>query len=413
MAITAKQLEKMVASPSVGAVTYQACALLRGLERINHEEYLPQACRIRDVFFCIVDYVLEETWDLQKACEASSSPPETMLARVRALGTVLHEIHSYVRYLWASSPQHSPPGIQVALTQLTEMYFPKANGDPISLVRPQWKYNLTYVPMSWRLADLLRPSVLDPSAKLGALQPRDLLRKLWERNPERTQGEQAPSQLAILSFAGLDTHDTLLYPLLAHELGHFIDFSYTPPLNLRDDLKRKAEIRADQVSDFLERLLGKEPDPQLVNSQLNTLVQQVFVAIREIIADLLATRMLGFGFFVAQAEFLKTLAPWPQPLVTSSGYPGIRFRLQVIFEHLVERLPKNCLAFFKEHEGSDPEVAAPLVHFLELWRERLSLAANVSPAPGSGLASLIEEAVRAVIPDLHELASRMMKKKLG
>jgi dCTP deaminase len=200
-----------------------------------------------------------------------------------------------------------------------------------------------------------------------------------------------------------------LYPLLAHELGHFIDFSYTPPLNLRDDLKRKAEIRADQVSDCLERLLGTKPDPQLVNNQLNTLVQQVFVAIREIIADLLATRMLGFGFFEAQAEFLKTLAPWPQPPITASGYPGIRFRLQIVFEHLVKRLPRGCLEFFKKHEASAPEVATLLVRFLELWEERLNPSiADGSPAAGSGLASLIENAVRAVLPDLHQLAKEII-----
>src|ERR1019366_9215220 len=114
----------------------------------------------------------------------------TVLARVRALGAVLHEIYSYIRYLWASSPQQSPPGIQVAVSQLTEMYFPKANGEPVSLVRPQWKYNLTYVPMSWHLRDLLKLSVFDPNGELGARRPDELLARLWERRRDRLAGEE-------------------------------------------------------------------------------------------------------------------------------------------------------------------------------------------------------------------------------
>lgn len=407
MSSTSEQIEKLVASPSVSAVTYQALALIRELEGINHEEYLLQACRIRDVFLCIVDYVLEELWDLQTVIELSAGPTGTALARVRALATLLHDIYAYTRYLRASAPRQSPPGIQVALAQLTDTYFPKINGEPVSLVRPQWKYNLTYVPMSWHLEALMMPSVLDPDDKLGSKDSKELLKCLWERNPRRTQGQQVPTQLAVLSFAGLDTHDTLLYPLLAHELGHFIDFSFTPPLNLRNDLKTKAAITFEQVRDKLEQMTGTKPDGQRVSYNLNILVQQVFVAIREIIADLLATRMLGFATFVAQSEFLKTLAPWPQGAITSSGYPGIRFRLQIIFEHLINWMPNNCLAFFRDHVQPHSELAEPLVRFLESWAERLKPSAVSSPmgvASGAPqLIDLVENAVRAVLPDLHQL----------
>jgi dCTP deaminase len=405
MALTHQPIEKMISSPSIGAITYQARALIRELERMTEKEYLPQACRIKDVFLCIIDYVLGELTDLQEITDVSPAS-ETTLARVRALGSVLHDIYSYIRYLWASSPLQSPPGVQVALTQLTEMYFPKENGDPVSVVRPQWKYNLTYVPMSWQIKEALTLSVLDPNGKLGARNPEELLKKLWERNPDRASGRPVPTQLAILSFAGLDTHDTLLYPLLAHELGHFIDFSFTPPLNLRTELRQKAEIRAEQVSELLQQIKGSRPDAQEVSGVLNRLVQQVFVAIREIIADLFATRMLGFATFVAQAEFLKTLAPWPQPVITLSGYPGLRFRLQIIFEHLVQWLP-SCLEFFKIYANSRREVAEPLIHYMELWTDRLKLSTTkTNAAVGLGqaqFAGLVENAVRAVLPDLHQL----------
>ena len=418
---TQEQIDKMISCPSLGAVTYQACSVVRELDRINPEEYLAQACKIRDVFLCIVEYILEELWDLSKVTRAAA-PQETVLARVRALGAVLHEIYSYIRYLWASSPQQSPPGIQVAVSQLTEMYFPKENGEPVSLVRPQWKYNLTYVPMSWFLRDLLNPSVFDPNGKLGARRREELLVRLWDRRRARLLGDEGcpndtvPSQLAILSFAGLDTHDTLLYPLLAHELGHFIDFSFNPPLNLRSDLRQKAKIRPEQVRDILLNVTNTPPDPQQVSTILNTLVQQVYVAIREIIADLLATRMLGFSLFVAQAEFLKTLATWPQPSITPSGYPGIRFRLQIVFDHLIsDSNPNSCLTFLRQFRELKPELATPLLAYLEGWKDRLKSSeqpvdnnADGIPTIQAQLAGLVEGAIRAVLEDLNALAREVI-----
>jgi hypothetical protein len=72
--------------------------------------------------------------------------------------------------------------------------------------------------LSWYLKALLRPSVLDPAKKLGAKDWREMLQRLWEKSSRPKSSPTVPFQLAILSFAGLDTHDTLLYPILAHEL---------------------------------------------------------------------------------------------------------------------------------------------------------------------------------------------------
>jgi dCTP deaminase len=407
MAPSSAHLEKLITNPSLGATTYQACALVKELERINEQEYLLEACKIRDVFLCIVDYVVTELWDLQKTAEGLPDPPVSIMARVWALGKVLHEIHAYIRYLLASSPRQSPPGIQVALNELTKKHLPKGNGEPVCLVRPQWKYNLTYVPLSLYLKELLKPSVLDPTKKLGANSWREMLQRLWERNPRKKKCDSAPLQLAILSFAGLDTHDTLLYPLLAHELGHFIDFSHDPQLYLRPDLKQKAEIRQDQVIQVLQTTSGSVPDAKAVSTCLSSLVNQVYVAMREIIADLLATRMLGFAEFIAQAEFLKTLAPWPQHVIEPTGYPGIRFRLQTIFEHLEKWLPNDYVSFVRSHAVSNPQIANPLLEFMEKWRARLTLTTIIPPSlpvPQAQLAALVENAVRAVLPELHRLA---------
>jgi hypothetical protein len=208
MAPISEQLDKLISFPSLGATSYQACALVRELERINDWEYLPQACQIRDVFLCIIDYVATELCDLGNTAEAHPDPPQSIFVRVRALSAVLHEIHAFIRYLRASSPRQSPPGIQVALEELTKIHFPPGNGNPVCLVRPQWKYNLTYVPLSWRLKELMKPSVLDPMKNLGAKDWREMLQRIWEKSSRTKSPSAVPLQLAILSFAGLDTHDT-------------------------------------------------------------------------------------------------------------------------------------------------------------------------------------------------------------
>jgi hypothetical protein len=330
MSFATEQMGKMISSASIGAVAYQASSLISELRRINKEEYLEQACQIRDVFLCIAEYIEQQLWELKAVSSGVSVVPESVATRTRELGYLLHELYSYIRYLWASSPRQTPPGIQVALAQLTETYFPAVNGAPLCLVRPQWKYNLTYVPITWYLRQLLRIGVLDPNGKFGAKNADELLQKLWaawrENHDQAGSGipQVPPTQLAILSFAGLDTEDTLLYPLLAHELGHFIDYSHQKPLYLSDELKAKAGIKLEQVREVMEKTLGKDPEPQDVDANLKFLVNQVSTALREILADLFATRMLGFGFFAAQSEFLKTLAAWPEAPITSSGYPGIK-----------------------------------------------------------------------------------------
>jgi dCTP deaminase len=382
-------------------MTYQADTLIRELQKLHPKEYLAQACKIRDVFLVIAEYVRDELQSL----DASDDPD---FARARALGRVLHEVFAYTRYLWASSPAQSPPGIQVALAQLTDLYFPKEeNGEPVCLVRPQWKYNLTYVQLGPLLRRLIKPSEFDPDGKLGVFDPQEILDKLWARRPG-LEDPQPPRQLAILSFAGLDTQDTLLYPLLAHELGHFIDYSFKTPLHLETN----AAITAEQVRGVLEKADKTPPDPNKVNEHLTALVLRTFVALREILADLLATRMLGFGYFVAQVQFLKSLSVWPQPTITPSGYPGIQFRLSIVFNHLVSDAdPRNVRKFFRDSRASGLEFASQLCEYLDHWHDRLKPKAPTTAAatPGSlqtELNRLAENAVRAALPDLEELARR-------
>lgn len=316
-----EDIKVFIHSPSVSAVAYQAQALIDDLYRITREEYPKEACTIRNVLLSYADFILRElelTYD-HNAPYGTVDPDVS--DRVRALAQAVHKLQQCVRYLHASSPLHTPPGIQVILSQLTRRYFPSENGPPVCLVRPQWKYNLTFVPLSSYLTErVIPPEVLDLDGKLGVTEPEQLTGKLWDawylRINALEKGRldataEAPRQLGVLSFARLDTDDSLLYPLLAHELGHFIDFSYRNPLHLSDPIKTASAVKQSEVHDVLRTIGGAEPSNQEVRKEWNRVTQATSICVRELLADILATRMMGLAFFAAHSEFLKTIAPWP------------------------------------------------------------------------------------------------------
>lgn len=404
----AAQIERSITLPSLEAIAYQAKALRDGLAEVNEEEYPVQARRMRDVFICLADYILEELWNLRDPADPIRARTPLENIRARALASIVQILYSYLRYLWASSPRQSPPAVHVALSRLTDRYFPRTNGLPVSVVRPQWKYNLTYVPVTWYLRKYVAPSVLDPDGKLALGGLDEILEALWTRRRTGNLGDPFPKQLAVLSFAGLDTQNTLSYPLLAHELGHFIDFSYQPPLHLREPLKTSSQIRLDHVVRFLT---DGHPasDGTGAEVEYKMLVQRVATCLRELLADLLATRMMGFAFFVAQAEFLKNIAVWPETTVTPAGYPGVRFRLWVILNHLLDGEYSGNVEKFLRQSG-DRRVPW-LIIFLEKWKSRLSSGApptTGSQEPFSSLEAMAESAIHKSIEPLSRVAREVV-----
>lgn len=414
------QVAELVSNPSLGSVTYQARLLVEELTRISDEEYPSEARAIRDVFLCLAEHLASELWQLHSPAAPFSATTDPSFWRTRRLAAVVQELHSYLRYLKASSPGQTPPGIQVALTQLTQLHFPQQNGPPVCLVRPQWKYNLACVLITWQLRNLISSSVLDPLGKLAAPEPDDIVPVLWKQKLDRLKQEERdklsvspPKQLAVLSFAGLDTHDSLLYPLLAHELGHFLDYSYNPQLSLQQPLAKHLLITVDDVLSILNQY-SRTATREEAELRTKALRLRVSVCLRELLADLIATRMMGLSFFVAQAEFLKTIAPWPQAMVTPSGYPGIRFRLSVALHHLIaETGPDNILSFLDSSRADQPTRATLLLGFVQKWQQRLPDPGEPPPAePNPSLQRKLEElaetAVTSAVKDLNDVAAMVI-----
>ena len=85
MPLDATQIASLVASPSLGAVTYQAASLRRQLGRINDQEYLPEACKIKEMFECVAEHVLDQLWAMYNPDQPFEALGDGDFSRTRAL----------------------------------------------------------------------------------------------------------------------------------------------------------------------------------------------------------------------------------------------------------------------------------------------------------------------------------------
>jgi len=138
--------------------------------------------------------------DNSEATQRKSSAQIRCFLRARELSRVIHQLYSVSQIPSCQPSAQSPPGLQLALVQLTDALFPKKEWEkPVCLVRPQWKYNLTYVPLTHYLREIVSPSVLDPSGTLGAQTPDEFLERVWQKWADAKNKGPFPKQLAVLS----------------------------------------------------------------------------------------------------------------------------------------------------------------------------------------------------------------------
>jgi len=408
-----KSLRSYVNAPSVGAMAYQAYALSIELEAIKSPK---EARQVRDVLLTIVDYVqteLQKIFDFEKPYAEEHDPG---FIRTRQLARVLHEIYFDVLCLRANTVERCPPAIQTSVSSLVEKYFPESNSKPVCLVRAQPAYMADYKePITDLFENLITPDLLDPSGDLITIDENyEVLQTIWRQyvgklsEPKRSEfGSTPPRHVAIISFAGLDGYDTLLYPILAHEIAHFIDLSYHPHLHMSENIVR-----------HIKTVLKKAP--YLGEEEGSRLKSHISVCLRELMADLLAVRMMGFSFFLAQAEFLKTLTGWhPSILITPTGYPENHLRLGLVFGQLLAPSSKgNVRNFLKGEENTHSKEAGLLQVLLNEWEEKLLSMNKIQsleelhkikpPSDTPRSPKIVAECVIPCIPELIKLAAEII-----
>lgn len=424
--------------PSIQAILFQSRALRDRLASFCESEYPPEALRIRDLFAVLTDQIearlraIHERRIHDSGAQGGRPLGEADTQHVLQLGTMLQELHARLRFLESSKPPTTPPEIQTAITALVRLYVaPALNcdaGKVLVLVRPQWTYNLKYVPLLEELAQFIEPAVLDPNGDISTEGFRPYLAALWQKH--RGDAAPLPDHIAIVSFAGLDSYDALLYPLLAHEIGHLIDYGYPDTIHNHPDLRpQEYVITTTDAQEAFDRHYPPDPpsialDPYRsdeVSRLRNERTHHIHVCLREITTDLLAVRMLGFAYFMAMAEYLKARFPWPEdPVNDDTGYPGMAYRLRIVFDELTAvEAEINALGHLQQLLETAPEgpARAAFQHALDYlgeWRRRFE---SYTPQPVSALTPrmdltrLVQRRVEAILPDLRRLIRRVIPRE--
>jgi len=405
--------------PSVGAMLYQCQVLRDTLRGLTSPKYPAEAVRIATVLDLLAERAEQR---LVALMERSSAQRQADPYRSRQLARIVHELYAYVRYLQAADPISSPPGVQTAFSMLVDAHVPPAVGcekeDIVALVRPQWEYNAKLVDLTGRLEARIDIADLDENAAVfgdGGDDMASFITERWgARHRDQKDAPKSPKRMAVLSFAGLDRDDVLLYPLLAHEVGHLIDFAYPDTVSTNQRLDLHAGL---PTNDELNTVLTKAGVPEELplfrlqelartRQRVNRLVEN---CLRELTADLLAVRMIGLPYFIALAEFLKTIEALDATMVVpGSGYPGAWFRLKIVFAELTGNDLRIEDGLCRVFGATPPE---KVLAYLKQWREHLerdSPAATESPDLDATLAKLAAACVSKAVPKLVTLVREII-----
>jgi len=349
------EISKLVKIPSLGAVSYQAHRLTREIGNLNLSDQ-PEIGQVRNLLLCLSDQVEKRLWQLFDP----SDPLYADEQLTRSLGRSLRNIHSFVRYICIDQFRKHHAALQFIFNELAKAYVPCDTGTPICIVRTKWHYATECEPLSERIQAMLHFSdFADQEAENDSpLDPSEVLRNWWTAWVDKLSVQDRdrlkptadpPLQIAVLSFPGLDSDDALLYPLLAHELGHFIDSSEHESLSKQIETAWPDDETDVAYTIALSRQSGFR---DLYSGEPLTLPQ---ICIRELLADILAVRLIGFGYFISLAEYLKTMYPWQHPIVdVDTGYPGVALRLRIILEHVISEDGLNLSEFISSSQTSAP-----------------------------------------------------------
>ena len=381
-----------VGLPSMSRVLGHLNELRASLDAFHDDDYPGETCRIRDLFLVVLYHCKQRLDSLAVSADVNDATDYQTFPAIRAIDTDLQHLFSYLRYLRATSAGQTPPAVQFAATQLIDSYFPApSNGTPLCIVRPQWRYNLEYAALGRVFANILQRPYLDPGQVFVGKTPVDVLRLAWQQwyaaevntSSDRDKDRaRAPEQVGILSFSGLDTNDPFSLPILAHELGHFIDDSY--PSSLSQAIYETVKIPIKDVRAIFFATDGKHTD-LVIGETHDRLLGRLRRTVAELLADRLAARMAGIAYFMAQAERLSSSseAAGPKIMYQDGGYPGTHLRLTRILDHITSTIhPGNVITFFESAPAAYRSLAQQVLAYLAAWKnltKDFHLSASLKP----------------------------------
>ena len=352
--------------------------MVEELSSVAGPSFPREAHRVRDVLLCVGTRILRELRDLYDPGDPGGiRGGHGSAQRVRHLALCLRHLFASLRYLRTASTEFRPAAIQRAISAIAQRH-PGRNGGVSCLVRRKWNYNFSHCPLQDEIDRMVDTVVFDPQGELPGSSTAARFQRVWEQwradlPPEdRAQVDEVPlANIAVIAFAGLDTQDVLLWPLLVHELAHAISQgSYPEHLGaILRDLPTYKSLTAEEQ--------------EVIRALQTTLI-------RELLADAIAVRIMGFSYFCAQAECLKTVHEWPGEPMEDSGHPGFRVRLAKTFSYLQGNVGQPTLPqFLAAHDQHDSQ---ELRRYVQRWEQRID-PDHVPTVDSNGVIAAVAEAI--------------------
>jgi len=299
------------------AAISKAWSLIERLDELEAEQYPTKSGKaLIQALRQLLKSISQELESVYSQLGSETIRPSPALALFcRALSSAVSALHEYVRYVQLARTAVNPWGIPFVIEQIIRDFAPGAK----VLLRPQWKYNYSYI----ELIRMFR--TLGPKIQWAVGRDFELtLKKLG-------------SSFIVLSFPTCDRDSALRLCLLFHEAGHFVhdilDLSrhvvLSLPRGLIDELvnsviKSGRRPPAIPLDEFLER-------DRIEAKITKELAEWALRWVKELVADLFALSLLGPAYFLAFCELTVGQSDLDEP---SRFHPPLRIRLGLMIDEM-------------------------------------------------------------------------------
>lgn len=304
-----------ISLPLIGIL--KAAALLNELEQYSAYSYPTDTPRrwIK-LFKKIAKGYLDYLKFLEK--QINSHPTKDIvtkarLSTARAMIIGLGELRSFLRFIATAETSGTVYELIAPFEELMKRFERKTS----IIMRPQWKYNFTYRDFS---NDYLLPLFL----RIPTNDEKDFI-SLAKGCKLESENDKIP-RMAVISFAGIERNNVLNQVVLAHEIGHLLDDAYE--VYKSTDLENIIKSESKRLSTEIKEIFGRGKETE----QLLELIEEIQDAedwVKELIADIIAVRLLGPAYLFALHSVLFSLSTYEE---VPHKHPSLRVRLKWTLE---------------------------------------------------------------------------------
>jgi len=298
-------------------------------------------------------------------------PVDQVMVRITRLGLLAYKFHAIFQILETGSREYIPQGCVVLIRDVA-INFPKSK----FILLPLYRYNYSYQELMKPLKEALKDVLPDVEKKL----------------------DKFAENFAIIGFPLMQKENVILNALLAHELGHFIDSQE----EISQKLLNRISIDPKAIEKIAKSLASHKLKPkkglatldlffsyEMIKASIVDLTSKTIEKwLGELVADLIAFRMVGPVFLFALKNLLLTMKGIDD---LSKEYPSPRMRITLLMEEFQKMKYKPQL---RKHDTGKKFIAA-----IDRLKQQLQ---DMEESKKDEVENLVFKSISKVIPNLRK-----------